>query len=552
MIEIGKIQIMDETSIAEARNKVRILAQDLEFSSVDATKLAAITSDLSRVVYQNGGESSIVVGLDRTDDKYSLALRFQSDKKDVDISKAGAFFDTVCIAGAADGQGIEAFKAIPDRKFRPTQELSNRERHPIKDESSIVEVRNKVRLLARKLNFGSVEETKLATIASDLCRSMYQSGGESSIVFGYGKRDDKYGLLLNFHSEGKEIDAKRAGAFFNDVSTAGTKGGHQRVQAFKVIPEPEFEPSEEFIDLEKERLIRLSTAEMMSEVSRKNEQILQLYEDIKKQKEEIENWNEELEEKVQKRTVELEEANADLRETTQMMLQAEKMGAVGTMTAGVAHELNNPMMGILNFIQFCIERTDEEDRRYKYLRKAEDATKRCAEIVKNLLTFSHMKRDAEEFYTQQEINVLFQRIRDLISYRVSGNEIKLDIHNGDGVPPIWMVENNIQQVFLNLVINALDAIADSERKEIRIDIKSDGEFVNTSISDTGCGIDAKVISRIFDPFFTTKPVGKGTGLGLSVSRNIIDKHGGVVQCESEPGLGTTFRVLLPIEQRRET
>ncbi|MGH7889736.1 MAG: sensor histidine kinase, partial [Thermodesulfobacteriota bacterium] len=107
--------------------------------------------------------------------------------------------------------------------------------------------------------------------------------------------------------------------------------------------------------------------------------------------------------------------------------------------------------------------------------------------------------------------------------------------------------NNIQQVFLNLIVNALDALADSRRKEINIDVLSDGELVRISVEDTGAGISPDILDKIFDPFFTTKPAGEGTGLGLSVCRNIIDDHGGQVTCESKVGVGTKFKILLPLE-----
>jgi len=249
-------------------------------------------------------------------------------------------------------------------------------------------------------------------------------------------------------------------------------------------------------------------------------------------------------------TVELEEANAELKDATQMMLQVEKMGAVGLMTAGVAHELNNPMMGILNYVQFCLERTDEEDKRYRYLQKAEKAAYRCVDIVKNLLTFTSFETGGEESFVLQSIHVIIDRIIDMISPRIEIEGIKVVINYEEGTPAVLMIESDLQQAFLNLMLNALDAVADSERKEIRIDVKQDGGFVRTSISDTGYGISADALSKIFDPFYTTKSVGKGTGLGLSVCRNIINKHGGEIECKSEPGSGTTFSVLLPVEQRK--
>ncbi len=111
--------------------------------------------------------------------------------------------------------------------------------------------------------------------------------------------------------------------------------------------------------------------------------------------------------------------------------------------------------------------------------------------------------------------------------------------------------NNIQQVFLNLIVNSLDALRDSPRKEINIDVRPDGEFIRITVKDTGDGISPEIFDRIFDPFFTTKPAGEGTGLGLSVCRNIINEHGGEITCESAVGQGTKFNILLPLERQEE-
>ena len=112
--------------------------------------------------------------------------------------------------------------------------------------------------------------------------------------------------------------------------------------------------------------------------------------------------------------------------------------------------------------------------------------------------------------------------------------------------------NSIQQVFLNIIVNALDALKKSEKKEMLIDIHKEGEFVEMIISDSGIGIVPEHLPRIFDPFFTTKPPGQGTGLGLSISQSIIETHEGRITCESIPGQGTTFDILLPVKRKEGT
>lgn len=241
----------------------------------------------------------------------------------------------------------------------------------------------------------------------------------------------------------------------------------------------------------------------------------------------------------------------ELKGSQAQLIQAGKMGAVGTMTAGIAHELNNPMMGILNFIQYCLKHVSREDKTYAVLQDAERETKRSINIVQNLLKFSHMEKAGEEAFQKESCAAIFDRIFHLLSYRIETQKVSVTRHTAEGTPEVWMNPNNIQQVFLNFVNNALDALEKSEKKEIDVDIRREDEFVKVTVADSGCGIDPENLQKIFDPFFTTKPAGQGIGLGLSVSYSIIQAHGGKITCDSKPGSGTKFEVCLPIERRKE-
>lgn len=275
--------------------------------------------------------------------------------------------------------------------------------------------------------------------------------------------------------------------------------------------------------------------------------LLESFVDISKLKQvedELHQAHDELEIKVEERTLELKHSQAQL-------IQAEKVAALATLTAGIAHELNNPMMGMLNFIQYCLKKTTEKNKIFEVLTDAEHETKRCIAIVNNLLTFSRIEKQGEEKYQKVELASLFDRILRLLAYRIEKENISINKKIDENTPEIWIKPNNIQQVFLNITGNALDALKDSQKKEIRIDARPRGEFVCVTVSDTGPGIDPEIHSKIFDPFFTTKPTGKGTGLGLSVSRSIVEAHSGKIRCESEIGKGATFTVLLPIERGPE-
>lgn len=239
--------------------------------------------------------------------------------------------------------------------------------------------------------------------------------------------------------------------------------------------------------------------------------------------------------------------------TDQKMLErqrimTEKMTAVGMLAAGIAHELNNPMMGIHCFIEYCMKHTQAEDKRYEILDNAKQETQRCMDLVENLLTFSHTGHQADEEYRKESCEVILDRVTKLLSYRIEKDKVRMIKQVPAEMPEIWTRGNGIQQVLLNLTTNALDAVKESGKKEIRFEALAVGDYVQISVSDTGAGISPEHMQRVFDPFYTTKPAGKGTGLGLAVSRSIVSAHKGKITCESEPGQGTTFKVLLPVNQ----
>jgi len=254
---------------------------------------------------------------------------------------------------------------------------------------------------------------------------------------------------------------------------------------------------------------------------------------------ELKRLNETLEERVRKRTRDLVASQAQL-------IQAEKLSALGTVTAGIAHELNNPIMGILNYVQYCVGKTSEDDRRHAILQDAERETKRCADIIRNLLTFSRFEKQEAELYEKEHVQTVFERVLSLLSFRIESEKVVATLDIDSSTPEIMINVGTVQQVLLNLMGNALDALKETENPEIRIRVYPDRESVRVTVEDNGCGIPAEHLNRIFDPFFTTKPAGKGTGLGLSVSRSIITAHGGELTCDSEEGKGTRFTVVLPV------
>ncbi|ETR72530.1 MAG: hypothetical protein OMM_07454 [Candidatus Magnetoglobus multicellularis str. Araruama] len=214
------------------------------------------------------------------------------------------------------------------------------------------------------------------------------------------------------------------------------------------------------------------------------------------------------------------------------------------MTAGVAHELNNPMTGILQYVQYCIKYTDKESKTYPVLNDIYQETKRCVDIVDNLLTYSRHE------HTQQEqpptnIHSIIDRVLRLLQYRIDKENIQLTTDKTDSLPEICLHTSSMQQVFMNLIGNAIDAVQKVDPKHIHIQTSCIDRHISIDIKDNGCGIDKSIQQLIFDPFFTSKPAGKGTGLGLSISKRIVENHHGKLLCHSTSE-GAIFKVILPV------
>jgi two-component system NtrC family sensor kinase len=225
------------------------------------------------------------------------------------------------------------------------------------------------------------------------------------------------------------------------------------------------------------------------------------------------------------------------------LLQSEKMVSVGQLVSGVAHELNNPLTGIMGFAQLLLGREQDERTRQDVETILSEAD-RASKIVQNLLSFARRKRTEKE---PADLNALLQRVLELRSYdlRVKNIDVELDL---DSKLPETMVDTNqVQQVFLNLIVNAEQAmLAAHERGTLTVTSRKQKDTVRLSLQDDGPGMSPETLRRIFDPFFTTKEVGEGTGLGLTISYGIIEDHGGRIWAESAPGKGTSFVIELPI------
>ncbi len=236
----------------------------------------------------------------------------------------------------------------------------------------------------------------------------------------------------------------------------------------------------------------------------------------------------------------------DITETRRLKDQIyhlDKLSSLGTLTSGVAHEINNPLTGIIGYTEMLLM-NDRSETDKKYLQKVFDSAIRCKKIVENMLTFS---RQAPTLKSPESVNDIIDKTIELHEYWLRSTNIKI-VKKYDKVPYISIDRQQIQQVILNLLINAEHAISDVDRIgiiEFETQFNKAAGFVSIKITDNGKGIPQDLLTKIFDPFFTTKPVNKGTGLGLSITHGIIAEQGGSIWVKSEVGKGTAFIVQLP-------
>jgi C4-dicarboxylate-specific signal transduction histidine kinase len=245
-------------------------------------------------------------------------------------------------------------------------------------------------------------------------------------------------------------------------------------------------------------------------------------------------------------TQEMERREHELRDKQEQLVQAGKLATLGELTTGVAHELNNPLNNIGLYVGNVIDRirlgADDSEPLVSDLEKAMEQVRKATEIISHLRTFG---RAARVSIGQVDVDDVIERSLLLVheQLRLRGIEVELELCPDE----LLVIANPIQleQVFINLLTNARDALADSKRKTIRIASSRDGEKIRIAFSDTGPGIPLELQQRIFDPFFTTKEVGTGTGLGLSITYSILKEYGGEISVDSRPGKGATFLVELP-------
>ena len=258
--------------------------------------------------------------------------------------------------------------------------------------------------------------------------------------------------------------------------------------------------------------------------------------DLKKADEKLVEWGKTLEQKVRERTEEL-------RKTENQLIQSDKVASLGKLAAGVAHEINSPLTGILTYSSLLFKAKPDGDPDKEDLEVIVNETNRCKKIVKGLLDYA---RQTEPRKTLSNINEVIGKSIDLISHQASLQNVKIEKRMKPDLPKIMVDVSQIQQVFINILLNAIEAMP--EGGTLTVSSETEGKMVAVRFADTGIGIPEELLPKILDPFFTTKTQGKGTGLGLSVSYGIVERHRGKLEVKSQVGKGTTLTVKLPIKE----
>jgi PAS domain S-box-containing protein len=249
---------------------------------------------------------------------------------------------------------------------------------------------------------------------------------------------------------------------------------------------------------------------------------------------------------------ELKRAYDELTQLQEQLIQSEKMASLGQIAAGVAHEINNPISGIMVYLHTLAKDLEEDqldkEQGLKYLTDSQHELKRCSRIIKSLLDFS---RQSHPKLASLDLADILKEVFSILGYKAKLQDIELVQYIEPGVYCIEADADQLQQVFLNLILNAIQAMPEGGRLTIRASVvdetraKAPGsKTVRVDIEDTGCGIDTDNLDKVFTPFFTTKEKGEGVGLGLAVAYGIVRRHGGDIKVRSSTGQGTVFSVFL--------
>ncbi len=297
--------------------------------------------------------------------------------------------------------------------------------------------------------------------------------------------------------------------------------------------------------MELDEPIRVETETELGELAASFETMRQR---LREAVDENEQFTQNLEEKVEERT-------AQLKTAQQQLIQSDRLASMGKLSASVAHEVNNPISAVLNLTMFLQRILGEEGippgrlvEFRRHLGQIGDETERVGRIVSDLLSFSRQSTPRREPVL---LNDLVERTVSLVRHKSTLARVEIDTELGVDMPAVPCDRHQIQQVLLNLVLNAVESIHEEGRVTVRTGVEHATDHAVLQVEDTGSGIDPEHIPHVFDPFFSTKLEEKGAGLGLAVAYGIVEAHGGRLNVHSQLGWGTTFNVRLPLHPTLE-
>jgi two-component system NtrC family sensor kinase len=225
------------------------------------------------------------------------------------------------------------------------------------------------------------------------------------------------------------------------------------------------------------------------------------------------------------------------------IMESERLAITGQLAAGVAHELNNPLQGIVAYAHLLLERQPDDSPMRASLQKIVNQAERCREIVRGLLDFSRPRAPQMKLTS---VNAIIQECLSLVERQALFHNIEIKTDLQKDLAPVVLDASQMQQVFINIIMNAVEAMDGNGRLVVTTRLDDGGNFIEIAFTDTGHGIRPEDLERIFDPFFTTKAPGHGTGLGLAISQGIVQRHKGTISVSSQVGKGTTFTIRLPL------
>ncbi len=246
---------------------------------------------------------------------------------------------------------------------------------------------------------------------------------------------------------------------------------------------------------------------------------------------------------------ELQDTNEVLQASQEQLVHSSKLAAIGELAAVVAHEVNNPLQIVSGYVQLLLMRKDMEEEIRTKLKAVMKGTERINSVVQSLLSFTRKGKEGGEAFDSVDVNETIIGLEVLTRYSLLVDQIELNLDLDENLPKIPGQSGKLQQVFMNMISNAHQAMPQGGKFSIKTNYR-DG-LVNVTFSDNGVGIPKKNLNKIFNSFFTTKSSRKGAGLGLSISRKIVEEHEGTIQVRSQVGKGTTFIVKLPVIRRRK-